>query len=72
MGKDSATTRTLRRALATLGSEERLAAALNCSLPDLMHWLSGEQPAPSETFIAALDIVASMGEAPRSRRPRHG
>jgi hypothetical protein len=41
MGKDSATTRTLRRALATLGSEERLAAALNCSLPDLMHWLFG-------------------------------
>ena len=58
MGKDTATTRTLRRALATIGSEERLAAALNCSPLELVRWLSGEKPAPSEVFIAALDIVA--------------
>jgi hypothetical protein len=29
VGKDTATTRTLRRALATIGSEEHLAAALD-------------------------------------------
>ena len=68
MGKDTATTRTLRRALATIGSEERLAAALNCSPLELVRWLSGEKPAPSDVFIAALDIVASMGSGPRARR----
>ena len=52
--------RTLRRALATLGSEERLAAELGCSLLDLVKWLSGEQPAPDAAFIAALDIVAGV------------
>jgi hypothetical protein len=61
VGKDTATIRTLRRALATIGSEERLAAALNCSPLDLMRWLSGEKPAPGEIFIAALDIVAGAG-----------
>ena len=58
MGKDTASIRTLRRALATLGSEERLAAELEVSLVDLSSWLSGERIAPSEVFIKALDIVA--------------
>jgi len=58
MTRDTASMRTLRRALATLGSEERLAAELNCSLHDLVKWLSGEKPAPDTAFIAALDIVA--------------
>ena len=70
MGKDTATTRTLRRALATIGSEERLAAALNCSPLELVRWLSGEKPAPSEVFIAALDIVASLGRACSQARAR--
>ena len=61
MGKETASIRTLRRALATVGSEEQLAAALNCSPLDLVRWLSGEKPAPSEIFIAALDIVAGAG-----------
>jgi hypothetical protein len=71
MARDTATIRTLRRALATIGSEEGLAAALNCSPLELVRWLSGEKAAPSEVFIAALDIVASMGQAcgqPRVRR----
>lgn len=70
MGKDTASIRTLRRALATIGSEERLAAALNCSPVELVRWLSGEQPAPSEVFIAALDIVASMGQPVARARMR--
>jgi DNA-binding transcriptional regulator YiaG len=56
--QDTASIRTLRRALATVGSEERLAAELNVSLVDLSSWLSGERIAPSEVFIVALDIVA--------------
>ena len=56
--QDTASVRTLRRALATLGSEERLAAELQVSLVELSSWLSGERIAPSEVFIKALDIVA--------------
>ena len=56
--QDNASIRTLRRALATLGSEERLAAELHVSLLDLSSWLSGERIAPGEVFIKALDIVA--------------
>jgi hypothetical protein len=66
MGKDTASIRTLRRALATVGSEERLAAELNVSPLTLVSWLVGEKPAPSDVFIAALDIVAS------GRTRRHG
>ena len=61
MSKETAAIRTLRRALATIGSEERLAAALERSPLELVRWLSGEQPAPGEVFIAALDIVARGG-----------
>jgi DNA-binding transcriptional regulator YiaG len=56
--QDTASIRTLRRALATLGSEERLAAELQVSVVDVSSWLSGERVAPSEVFIKALDIVA--------------
>ena len=56
--QDTASVRTLRRALATLGSEERLAAELQVSVVDVSSWLSGERVAPSEVFIKALDIVA--------------
>ena len=56
--QDTASIRTLRRALATVGSEERLAAELHVSLVDLAAWLSGERVAPNPVFIAALDIVA--------------
>ena len=55
---DTASLRTLRRALATLGSEERLAAELQVSVLDVSSWLSGERVAPGEVFIRALDIVA--------------
>ena len=65
VGKDTASIRTLRRALATIGSEERLAAELGVSPLQLVSWLAGEKPAPSEVFIAALDIVASGGKARR-------
>jgi hypothetical protein len=61
MSKETAAIRTLRRALATIGCEERLAGALECSPLELVRWLSGEQPTPGEVFIAALDIVARGG-----------
>jgi hypothetical protein len=55
---DTASIRTLRRALVTLGSEERLADALGVPVADLAAWLAGERVAPGEVFMAALDIVA--------------
>ena len=55
---DTASIRTLRRALATIGSEERLAGELQVSVLDLSSWLSGERAAPGDVFIKALDIVA--------------
>jgi hypothetical protein len=61
--QETASLRTLRRALATVGSEERLAAALQVSVIDLSSWLAGERIAPGEVFIRALDIVARAGRA---------
>ena len=58
MQKDTASIRTLRRALATVGSEERLAAELGVSVLDVSSWLSGERVAPGDVFMKALDIVA--------------
>ena len=58
MQKDTASIRTLRRALATLGSEERLANELGVSVVDVSAWLSGERVAPGDVFMKALDIVA--------------
>jgi len=55
--------RTLRRALQALGTEERLAAALEISVADLEAYLHGKKPLPHAQFIDALDIVANS--------PRH-
>ena len=51
--------RTLERALEITGTTERLAAALEVSVPDLNIYLAGDKPLPNEIFMQALDIVAS-------------
>ena len=50
--------RTLRRALQTVGTQERLATALEISLTDLEAYIVGEKALPNHVFLAALDIVA--------------
>jgi hypothetical protein len=56
--------RTLRKALEILGSEERLARALEIPLESLRRYLAQEDEAiPQPLFIKALDIVA---KAPRN------
>ena len=50
--------RTLQRALATLGSAERLAQALRVPPADLEDYLAGRKPVPPAVFLAALDVVA--------------
>ena len=51
--------RTLQRALKVVGNKERLATALEVSVPELETYLAGEQALPNNTFFAALDIVAN-------------
>jgi hypothetical protein len=50
--------RTLQRALETLGSKERLAAALGIEVADFEAYMAGKEIVPTPVFIAALDIVA--------------
>lgn len=50
--------RTLQRALETVGTKERLATALGVPLGDLEAYMVGTQTVPTSVFIAALDIVA--------------
>jgi len=56
---DGSHTRTLQRALETLGSKERLAAALVVPLADLDAYLTGEKPLPHNAYLEALEIVAN-------------
>jgi hypothetical protein len=50
--------RTLRRALEILGSEDRLCATLRITPDELTAYLAGSRPMPCQVFLAALDIVA--------------
>lgn len=63
---DGVHTRTLERALGALGKKERLAAALEISVPELEAYLAGEKPLPHGKLIAALDIVATNGSSNRA------
>jgi DNA-binding transcriptional regulator YdaS (Cro superfamily) len=56
--KNTAQTRTLRRAAAIVGGEEKLARLLGCELAQLQLWASGEAPTPSPVYLRALDIVS--------------
>ena len=58
---DTVYTRTLQRALDTLGGVEQLAAALGVSVVEVQAWLAGLEPPPG-AFLRAIDIVA-YGEA---------
>ena len=58
MGKDTAHTRTLRRAVEVAGSPERLAEALDVSPESLSAWLLGDQALPNDVYLRALDVVS--------------
>ena len=58
-GNNTAQTRTLRRALDTAGSEEKLAQMLGTDATKLAAWISGDEPTPTEIYLRALDIVSS-------------
>ena len=67
MTKDSAHTRTLKRAVDVAGSAEKLAELLEASPEMLSAWLLGEVPLPTDKYLKALDVV-SQGPHHKGRR----
>lgn len=61
----NASTRTLQRALAILGSKEAVAATLRLTPAELDAYLSGKEEIPHRVFLELLDIVAGKPRAPR-------
>lgn len=60
LANSTSVTRTLERAVHTIGSVEALAAKLAVAVPDLTRWITGIPPPPDTAiYIAALDIVAT-------------
>ena len=58
MENNTAQTRTLKRAAAIAGGEEKLARLLGCEPSQLRHWMSGEEPTPPQVYLRALDVVS--------------
>ena len=55
---ENSVTRTLTRALRSMGSLERLAAHLGVSEAQLVQWLTGNGRPPTPIYLRALDLVA--------------
>ena len=70
MGKDTAHTRTLRRAVEVVGSPERLAETLGVEPESLEGWLAGEQALPNEVYMRALDVVSHGPHHTPPRKPK--
>jgi DNA-binding transcriptional regulator YdaS (Cro superfamily) len=70
MGKDTAHTRTLRRAVEVVGSPERLADTLGVSPESLRAWLAGDQALPNEVYLRALDVVSHGPHHAPLRKPK--
>jgi hypothetical protein len=61
MSAENAYTRTVRRAIETLGGVEKLAQALGASVVEIEAWAAGHSNPPPGAFLKAIDIVASPG-----------
>jgi hypothetical protein len=55
---ENSVTRTLARALRSMGSLERLAAHLGVPEAQLVQWLTGNGRPPTPIYLRALDLVA--------------
>ena len=53
----TASSRTLHRALITYGSVTKLAAGLNVTVADLMLWMEGKEIPPHHVFLRALELA---------------
>jgi len=54
-----ASVQTFRHALETAGSVDGLARNLHVPAARVRHWLSGDEVAPLELFLKALDLIAA-------------
>ena len=68
MSDDNVYTRTMHRALQTLGGAETLARALGASVREVEAWMAGQAVPPTGVFLKAIDIVASAGWHARGPR----
>jgi hypothetical protein len=64
MSFDNAYTRTINRAIATMGSADQLATALGASVAEVQSWAGGIEDPPPGIFLKAIDIVAKAWPAP--------
>lgn len=55
--RNTASKRTIERALENVGDRERLAAMLNVTVADLNRWILGKELPPHEVFLRALDLA---------------
>ncbi len=65
MSDDTPHTRTLRLAVETLGSAERLAQAIGASVAEIEAWVAGHVHPPPSAFLKAIDIVAHSAGLPK-------
>ena len=63
MSAENAYTRTMRRAIQSLGSVERVAQALGVTVADIEAWAAGQSNPPPTAFLKAIDIVAAPGNS---------
>jgi DNA-binding transcriptional regulator YiaG len=63
MSAENAYTRTMRRAIQSLGSVERVAQALGVTVADVEAWAAGHSNPPPSAFLKAIDIVALPGNS---------
>ena len=66
---DATRARTLRRAAHILGGPGPLRKYLKVSAICLAAWMTGAQPAPTDVFLKAVDVV--MEDSPGEMRARH-
>ena len=60
--------RVLQRAAELLGGREKLRAHLGASRRDLEAWLAGDQEAPLDAFLRAVDVISARPMSPTQRR----
>jgi DNA-binding transcriptional regulator YdaS (Cro superfamily) len=58
-------TRTIRRAIETLGGVVALAGKLGVTVAEIDAWAAGVEDPPPAAFLAAIDIVAQCWSTPR-------
>ena len=59
MGSRDTYRRTLVRACIAAGDESALAEQLGVEAKDVVNWLLGDKPVPTDVFLRAVDVVVT-------------